>query len=127
MVDSVKTVCDLLGIGKTSVHEYRKLQGLAYAPPKRKQRSNALDQQPWWDHAYAVMETFWEENCDEVPDADDPAEKHDFTKKSNHRYDSLPDNPDVTMRVCVGTCGFVIVNLTNVNGVTELLFFGICY
>ena len=76
------------------------------------------DQQPWWDHAYAVMETFWEENCDEVPDADNPAEKHDFTGISNHRYYSLPDDPDVTKRVCVGTCGFVIVNLSNVNGVT---------
>ena len=110
MVDSVKIVCDLLGIGKTSVCKYRKLRDLAYAPPKRKQRSNALDQQPWWDHAYAVMETFYEDNCDEVPDADDPAEKHDFRDKFNHRYDSLPDNPDVTKRVCIGTYRFVIVN-----------------
>ena len=63
----------------------------------------------WWDHASAVMETFWEENCDEVPDADNPAEKHDYTAKENHRFDSLPDNPDVTKRVCVGTWSFPIL------------------
>ena len=48
------------------------------------------------NHACAVMEMFWEENCKKVPNANDPAEMHDFTDKANHTNDSLPDNPDVT-------------------------------
>jgi len=98
---SVNTVFELLGVGKSSVYEYRKVKELKFKPHDRKRRRTALDQMPWWDHASAVMETFWEENCDEVPDADNPAEKHDYTVKENHRFDSLPDNPDVTKRVCV--------------------------
>ena len=70
--NSVNTVCELLGVGKTTVYRHRKGTNLT-KPASRKRRSDALNQQPWWDHASAVMETFWEENCDEVPDADDPA------------------------------------------------------
>ena len=110
ITDSVKTVCEVLGVCKSSVYEYRKVTELVYVPPKRKRRTNALDQQPWWDHANAVLETFWEENCDEVPDADDPAQKHDFSDKLNHRYEPVPGNPDATKRVCVGMCASVIVN-----------------
>ena len=106
---SVNTVCELLGVGKSSVYEYRKVKELKFKPHGRKRRRTALDQMPWWDHASAVMETFWEENCDEVPDADNPAEKHDFTVKENHRFDPLPGNPDVTKRVCVGTWSFPIL------------------
>ena len=106
--NSVNTVCELLGVGKTTVYRHRKGTNLT-KPASRKRRSDALNQQPWWDHASAVMDTLWEENCDEVPDADDPAELHDFSDKANHRYDPLPDKPDVTQRVCVGMYGLELI------------------
>ena len=106
--NSVNTVCELLGVGKTTVYRHRKGTNLT-KPASRKRRSDALNQQPWWDHASAVMDTFWEENCDEVPDADNPAELHDFSDKLNHRYDPLPDKRDVTQRVCVGMYGLELI------------------
>ena len=106
--NSVNTVCELLGVGKTTVYRHRKGTNLT-KPASRRRRSDALNQQPWWDYASAVTDTFWEENCDEVPDADDPAELHDFSDKANHRYDPLPDKPDVTQRVCVGMYGLELI------------------
>ena len=58
ITDSVKTVCEVLGVCKSSVYEYRKVMELVYVPPKRKRRTNALGQQPWWDHANAVWKLF---------------------------------------------------------------------
>ena len=101
---SVEHVCDILGVKKSKVYNVRKSGPVEYARPKRQRRSHALDKQPWLPQASAVMETFWEQNCDESPDADNPAVLHDFTCKDNHRYDPLPDNPDKTIRVCVGLC-----------------------
>ena len=42
ITDSVKTVCEVLGVCKSSVYEYRKVTELVYVPPKRKRRTNAL-------------------------------------------------------------------------------------
>ena len=99
---SVQTVCELLGVKKTTVYKYRKQKDIKYVQPKRQRRSDALDRQPWWPQASALLDTFWELNCDESPNADDPAEKHDFSCANNHRYDPVPDNPGKTHRVCVG-------------------------
>ena len=99
---SVQTVCELLGVKKSTVYKYRKQTDIKYVQPKRQRRSDALDRQPWWPQASALLDTFWELNCDESPNADDPAEKHDFTCAKNHRYDPVPDNPRKTHRVCVG-------------------------
>ena len=99
---SVQSVCEILGLGKTTVYAYRKAESTQYKTPKRQRRSDALDQKVWWPQAEAVMATFWERNCDESPDANDPAHKHDFTQTSNPRFDPLPNNPEVTKRNCVG-------------------------
>ena len=76
---SVQTVCELLGVKKSTVYKYRKQKDIKYVQPKRQRRSDALDRQPWWPQASALLDTFWELNCDESPNTDDPAEKHDFS------------------------------------------------
>ena len=94
-MSSVQTVCELLGVKKSTVDKYRKQKDIKYVQRKRQGRSDALDRHPWWPQAAALLETFWELNCDESPNADNPAEKHDFiiTCANNHRYDPVPDNP----------------------------------
>ena len=99
-------MCDVLGVKKSKVYGVRKSGPVEYVRPKRQRRSDTLDKQPWWPQASAVMETFWEQNCDKSPDTDNPAVLHDFTCKDNNRFDSLPDNPDKTKRVCVGMCPY---------------------
>ena len=47
------------------------------------------------------MDTCWELNCDESPNADDPAEKHDFTAPQNYRFVPLPHNPAKKSRICL--------------------------
>ena len=106
---SVASVCDILGVGKTTVYEYRNATTMDYKPPKRQRRSDALKEQVWWPQASCVMDTFWESNCDESPNADDPAEKHDFTSPANHTFVPLEDNPEKKRRVCVGTYLFMHV------------------
>ena len=98
----VQTVCELLGVKKTTVYKYRKQKYIKYVQPKRQRRSDALARQPWWPQASALLDTFWELNCDKSPNADDPAEKHNFSCANNHRYDPVPDNPGKMHQVCVG-------------------------
>ena len=107
--NSVGHVCDILGVGRSTVFEYRKATSIDYKPPNRKRRSDALEEQLWWPQASCAMDTFWEMNCDESPNADDPAEKHDFTLLVNHQFVPLPENPEKTKRVCVGTYVWYIV------------------
>ena len=45
---SVQTVCELLGVKKTTVYKYRKQIDIKYVQPKRQTRSDALDSQPWY-------------------------------------------------------------------------------
>ena len=77
-------------------------------------------------HTHLVaMDTFWKMNCDESPNADDPAEKHDFTLPVNHQFVPLPDNPEKTKRVCVGTYVWYIVRMF-LFLLTHIAFFILC-
>ena len=49
--NSVGHVCDILGVGRSTVFENRKASSIDYKPPKRKRRSDALEEQLWWPHA----------------------------------------------------------------------------
>ena len=99
---SVQSVCDRLGLGKSTVYAYRKAETTQYKTPKRQRRNDALDQKVWWPQEEAVMATFWERNCDESPDANDPAHKHNLNREATTDSIPYPDNPEVTKRVCVG-------------------------
>ena len=52
-------------------------------------------------YATTVMDNFWERHCDEVPDADSPAEKHNFSSKENHKFVEIDGNPEHSKRVCL--------------------------
>ena len=45
---SVQTVCELLGVKKTTVYKYRKQIDIKYVQPKQQRRSDARDRQPWY-------------------------------------------------------------------------------
>ena len=83
------------------------------------------------------MEMFREVNYDEIPDADDPAKKHDLSDKANHRYNPCLTccNPEVTKRVCVSMCsfqsevlpymlGFIFLNVLHVSTATSCQMHG---
>ena len=43
------------------------------------------------------MNTFWERNCDDSPNADD----HNFDSPTNHKFVEVEGNPE-KKRICVG-------------------------
>ena len=47
---------------KTTVYKYRKQKDIKYVQPKLQRRRDALDRQPWWPQASALLDTFWELN-----------------------------------------------------------------
>ena len=102
LAKSVEHVCDILGLGKTTVYGYRKRTEFSYKQPKRQRRSDALEEQVWWPHAKCVMNTFWERNSDDSPTAGDPAVKHNFDSPTNHKFVEVEGNPEKKKRICVG-------------------------
>ena len=113
---TVQAVSEILGVGVSTIYKYRKTSPVQFETPKRKKRSDALTEQKWWGHATTVMDNFWERHCDEVPDADNPAEKHDFSSKENHKFVEIDGNPEHSKRVCLGTqCPVLFVGKCLIN------------